>query len=85
MDLDQQGLERWLEKWQPAECPVCHTDNWSAAERVFQISNYEYAGNLVPVFLLGCGTCGYLLPIHAHIAGVMPDQDSDSPSSSEAT
>jgi C4-type Zn-finger protein len=75
MDVDQQRFEAWWEKWKPGECPVCHTENWAAAERVFQMSNLGFAGNMVPVLLIGCETCGYLLPIHATVAEVMPDQE----------
>ena len=77
MDADRQAVVRWLDKWKPGKCPVCHMDNWAIPERLFQISNLDYAGNLIPVFPIGCDTCGYILMLHARLAGLMPEENEE--------
>lgn len=72
MDAEQheQAL-LWLKKhWRYGKCPVCHAEDWSFYPRLGEISNFRFGGRQIPLLLLGCDTCGYVVPINALTAGV---------------
>lgn len=75
MDSEQrQQADRWFkEKWHHGPCPVCEDENWSFYPRLGQISNLGYAGRRVPLLLVGCNTCGYVVAVNAMTAGITID------------
>ena len=64
--------------WDYGPCPVCHDDNWGMFPRLGQISNHDYEGRVVPVLLVGCQTCGHVVPIAAVTAGIL-EPEADAP------
>lgn len=72
MDAEQhEQAERWLkEHWRHGPCPVCQSANWSIYPRLGEISNLNFPLRQIPLLLLGCDTCGYVVPINAIVAGV---------------
>lgn len=80
MDIDQGRLQSWLAtNWKHGACPVCLASEWSPAQRFGQISNLEFAGNIVPVLLIFCQKCGYTLAINALVGGLLPPNEGEHP------
>lgn len=80
LELDQDALSRWFnEKWNHGPCPVCGTDLWTPLPRLGMVPNLTPIApdgtNVVPVLLVSCTNCGYLLAINALTAGVIKDRD----------
>lgn len=80
MELDLDALNRWFrEKWQHGPCPVCTTDRWAPLPRLGMVPNLSPlgpgGGNVVPVLLVHCTNCGYMLHINALAAGVLKEPD----------
>lgn len=78
MELDQDALSRWFnEKWNHGPCPVCGTDLWTPLPRLGMIPNLAAlapgATNVVPVLLVSCTNCGYLLAFNALTADVIKE------------
>ena len=84
MEFDQDKLNEWFtEKWKHGACPVCETNQWAPLGRLGMVPNINPpgpdGGNVVPVLLIYCTNCGYMLPVNALVADVVrgPDWDSD--------
>lgn len=80
MELDRDALNQWFQnKWKHGPCPVCETDLWTPLPRLGMIPNINppgpTGGNVVPVLLVSCTNCGYLLTINALMAGVIETAD----------
>ncbi|HEV7937852.1 MAG TPA: hypothetical protein VGP18_07495 [Solirubrobacteraceae bacterium] len=80
MELDQEALSRWFsEKWNHGPCPVCATDLWTPLPRLGVVPNLNPLGpgaiNVVPVLLVSCTNCGYMLAINALVAGIVQEPD----------
>lgn len=80
MELDQETLNQWFrEKWNHGPCPVCATDLWTPLPRLGMVPNLAQTGpvttNVVPVLLVHCTNCGYMLSINALVAGVIKEPD----------
>jgi C4-type Zn-finger protein len=70
-------FEAWIDKnWRHGPCPVCQTNSWSPLARLGQISNLDFAGRMVPLVLIQCDNCGYLLSFNAIAAGIVPPDPS---------
>lgn len=74
-------LQTWLEtKWRHGPCPVCQADAWFPAPNLGQIQNLipvpPEGGKTVPVVLMACEVCGYIVTINAVGAGILaPEED----------
>lgn len=80
MDIDPEVVNRWWQaNWRHGPCPVCGSNAWFPYQRFGQISNLEYAGNMVPVLLVGCGQCGYTIAINAYLAGLLSKESTGPP------
>lgn len=84
MDIDPVKLGEWFsEKWQHGPCPVCETNRWAPLPRLGVVPNINPpgldGGNIVPVLLIHCTNCGYMLSVNALVAGVVkgPDWDAE--------
>lgn len=82
MELDQDALNRWIEeKWRHGPCPVCDTNEWVPLPRIGMVPNINppgpNGGNVVPVLLIHCTNCGYMLTVNAVTAGVLQTADWD--------
>ncbi|HEV3319189.1 MAG TPA: hypothetical protein VG053_05565 [Solirubrobacteraceae bacterium] len=80
MELDKDALNQWFqEKWKHGACPVCEVDRWALLPRLGMVPNANppgpTGGNMVPVLLIVCSNCGYLLSINALTAGVVETAD----------
>jgi len=80
LELDPEKLNEWFtQKWQHGACPVCGTDLWTPLPRLGMVPNLAPTGpgttNVVPVLLIGCSNCGYMLHINALTAGLLKDTD----------
>lgn len=70
-------LEHLRVKWNNTSCPMCGTNDWSVAEEIFELREFQ-DGNLVaggplyPVIPVSCKNCGMSLMINAIVAGVLP-------------
>jgi hypothetical protein len=73
MELDPIKLNEWFtEKWEHGACSVCGTNLWTPLPRLGMVPNTT---NVVPVLLIGCNNCGYLLQINALAAGLLKEAD----------
>lgn len=74
MDAEQhQQAEKWFkENWRHGPCPVCQSENWSFYPRLGEISNLQFPLRGIPLLLLGCDTCGYVVAVNAIKAGISP-------------
>jgi hypothetical protein len=91
VEIDQVKLGEWFsEKWKHGACPVCETNRWTPLPRLGMVPNINPpgpdGGNVVPVLLINCTNCGYILAINALVAGLVkgPDWDSELAQYSEA-
>jgi hypothetical protein len=80
LELDPDKLNRWFtEKWKHGPCPVCETNLWTPLPRLGMVPNLTPTGlgttNVVPVLLVGCANCGYMLHINALAAGLLKEPD----------
>src|ERR1700726_1830045 len=84
--MDQSEQERadqwWREKWHHGPCPVGQAVAWEPNPKLGQIENLESGvqtleggamviqGGRVPVFIITCQNCGYMVAINALVAGI---------------
>jgi|CZKG01.1.fsa_nt_gi hypothetical protein len=80
---EQERADAWFrDKWRHGRCPVCNANTWDTLPKIGQIENLHdspippFGGQpfpiygRVPVLLVGCQNCGYLVPINALVAGI---------------
>lgn len=89
--LTQPELDKaiaWLRaKWdQPIACPFHQgPTRWEVQDRLAQMHGYSREGALslsevtFPVIIVTCTTCGFMVPVNAIVAGVLPVQGSELP------
>ena len=80
MEFDTTKLNEWFsEKWKHGACPVCETNLWAPLPRLGMVPNINPpgpdGGNVVPVLLIYCTNCGYMLTVNALAAGVVKETD----------
>jgi len=81
MKLDDRKKERLLEnltkKWpEPRVCSVCHKQQWTITDKVFEIREFHrgglvVGGPMVPVIAATCSNCGNTLFFNAILLGVV--------------
>lgn len=83
MDVEK-TLKHLNEKWGNRPCAQCGANNWSVADKVFELREFQggdlIIGNspIVPVVPVNCINCGNTILVNALIAGAIENPSSDS-------
>ena len=91
MDVNQERINQYLSRIDPAACPLCGNEHWNLTSKVFQAIEYEgrsmLAGRAVfPVVALSCTRCGYTRFVNAFVAGLVDrptDDENDGKSAAQ--
>jgi len=82
MELSEEQRAKILEwfdsKWPiPNICPVCNSEQWGILDRVFRFPEFNPPIHRlemnVPVILLVCQICGYILFFSAEAVGIIEE------------
>lgn len=79
-DRDQ-FLQFLQEKIQSMTCPLCHQDQWTISENIYELREYRGKNGylldgkipvpIVPLIPMTCDNCGNTILINAILAGVL--------------
>jgi hypothetical protein len=87
----QKVLDAVRDKWKaPAQCPVCHSNNWDVSREVYELREFQHGGislggsALVPIIPVTCGVCGNTVLLNALLLGIDMKESKSEPATAPA-
>jgi len=78
--VDLEKVSAWIRnKWSTQECPLCKHQKFKVGSIEFEMKEFKgseisvsemFSGAYVPLVLVTCSNCGYIIPLSAVVLGI---------------